>query len=568
MRRVDDAILGTITQLLGFVTGFIITESFILRVVPLKIALSSIPVFAASFYFIYIFRGTAVPLVFHSKFSLSSVQDLQATILTSCISVRANNMMETFMQRFNHYSHSIIRSQYLIYHVCACWVTSRVFLCFSCLTCVFAVGGLYAGMPIGTLSVVIGQQFSQMSEFEALAGGFTALLNIMNALQRLTKYFTAPQEAAEKQPSDIQVRRRVQLPRGALRDLEVRPAEGKDAKGALGQQVVVCLRGGAPVLQSTADGSGLELVHGRWLTDLARGDPILEEIGDSYRIVGVNSATSNAEQMAQELCHPTNSIWIDLWHVKFAEGMRVKIEDLTAGYASEKNVLHGINVDILPRMKMALVGRTGCGKSTTMLCLLRLLEPRNGRVLFGGTDSQTIGLHTLRNIVGLVPQDPTIFEGTLRANIDPFNEFPDARIWEALRSMQLLPYVRSQPGGINSQVSKEGGNMSFGQRQLLSMTRMHIRQPPVLLLDECTSALDPNTQEIVQETILHEFPRTTTIAIAHRVETILDFDRVTVFEKGKVVEQGPINEVLQIKKGIFAGMVKLVKPGVVEDTQP
>lgn len=555
MRKVDDAILGTITLLLSFVIGFVVTESFILRVVPMKIALISIPVFAASFFFIYVFRGTAVPLVFHSKFALSSVQDLQATVLSCCVSIRGNNMSDLFQSRFNHFSHSVIRCHYLIFHICACWVQSRVFLCFSALTCLFACGGLWANVPLGTLATVISQQYAQMSEFEGLSSGFTAFLNILNALQRLTKYFDSPQEAAEHKAGDIEVRSSAMVTRQQLVSLEVRTDQDSS--------ILVCRKGGNPILKSAADGRSLLLCKGRSLADLAPGCKALQVLGEDYTLTGVNSASRQAHLMAQELSNPSAVLFLDFWHSKFSEGMRVQLDCLTAGYATEKNVLHGISVNIGPMMKMGFAGKTGCGKSTTMLCLLRMLEPRSGRILLNGVDASTLGLSALRHIVGLVPQDPTIFEGTIRSNIDPFNEFPDAKIWECLRSMQLLMWVRQQSAGINSPIAKEGANMSFGQRQLLCMARMVIRQPPVLLLDECTSALDPNTQHVVQETILHEFPMTTVIAIAHRVETILDFDQVTVFDAGHVAEQGSIKDVLQIPKGIFAGMVSIAKPDAI-----
>lgn len=264
--------------------------------------------------------------------------------------------------------------------------------------------------------------------------------------------------------------------------------------------------------------------------------------------------------MAEELCHPSAAIWLDLWHKDFAMGVRVQIEDLTAGYGNDKNILSHIDIDLAPRMKVGFAGQTGCGKSTTLLCMLRILEARGGKIKIGGIDIGTMGLQTLRSTVGLVPQDPTVFEGTWRYNIDPFDEFPDGRVWDALRCVQLLPYVRQLPEGIKAQIQRDGGNLSFGQRQLLSMARMVIRQPPLLLLDECTSALDPATQEVVQKTVLHEFPLTTVIAIAHRVETILDFDRIVVLDKGKVAEVGSVDEVMKLG-GIFAGMVHRVKHG-------
>jgi len=260
--------------------------------------------------------------------------------------------------------------------------------------------------------------------------------------------------------------------------------------------------------------------------------------------------------MAQELVSPPSVLWLDLWCSEFAQGMGVQLEDLSAGYGNEKSVLHGINLEIEPRAKCGFAGKTGCGKSSTLLCILRLLEPRYGRILVGGRDTSKLGLSCLRSIVGLVPQDPTVFEGSWRFNIDPFGEFPDARIWEALQCVQLMPYLRTLPDGIDSELSRDGANLSFGQRQLLSLARMVVRQPPVLLLDECTSALDPNTQEAVQKTLLNDFPMSTVIAIAHRIETILDFDKIIVFDEGHVAEQGTVKEVSNIENGIFAKMLK------------
>ncbi|CAE8649437.1 unnamed protein product, partial [Polarella glacialis] len=565
MRQVDDAVTMVIFAMLAFAVGFVVTNSFILRAVPTKIAICSIPFFLVIGYFTYLYRGIAVPLVFHSKFSLSNLQDLQTVVLHSCVSIRANGMFDGFMIRYNHYSQSVIRSQYLIFHVCKAWVQSRVFLCFSALTCVFALGGLWSDMPMGTLATIITMSFTQMHEFEHISMGFTQFLNVLNALQRLTRYMHIPQEAAGELPSDPLVRLRAKLERLELASLELKrgpavkeylstahPARSHESEPSL----LVCIRGKSPVLRASPDGTALELVEGCKLRDLAPGCKAFKHIEDGYLIIAVNSVSNSAELMAQELCNPPSSLWLDLWNSKFSEGMRVQLEDLSAGYGNEKSVLHGINLTIEPRMKCGFVGKTGCGKSTTLLCILRLLEPRSGRILVGGRDTSKLGLATLRSMVGLVPQDPTVFEGSWRFNIDPFGEFPDGRIWEALQCVQLMPFLRSLPDGIDSEISRDGANLSFGQRQLLSLARMVVRQPPVLLLDECTSALDPVTQEAAQKTLISGFPMTTVIAIAHRVETIMNFDRIIVFDEGSIAEQGSVEEVLKVENGIFANMVK------------
>jgi len=567
MRQVDDYIPIASVALMMFFFGFCVTQSFIISVMPFKVVIASLPFYVACFIFAYLYRGTAVPLVFHQKFSLSQLQDLQTVVLTSCVSIRANGMFEDFMARYNHQSASIIRSVYLIHFVCKAWVQARIFLCLSTLTCVFAVGGLWSHMPMGILGTVVSLSFQQMVEFENISTVFTQFINILNALQRLTNYFKVPQEGEASMATDPTVRLRLKMDRAAVPRLQIK--RGSEVEACLPDNVVekngkkvplvVCLRN-VPVLKVTSDGLGLEPVEGAKLQDLFPSCAELREQGNaSYRIIAVNSLTKDPERMAEELCNPPASVWLDLWHNQYAAGMRIQLEDLTAGYGNDKSVLENVRIDITAREKVGFAGKTGCGKSTTLLCILRILEPRGGRIVIGGLDTKKIGLNCLRSIVGLVPQDPTVFAGSWRYNIDPFNEFPDGRIWEALQSVQLLPYIRSLPGGIDSEITQDGGNISFGQRQLLSLARMVIRQPPVLLLDECTSALDPNTQQAAQNTLLNDFPMTTVIAIAHRVETILDFDRIVVFDKGSVAENGSVKNVMSIENGIFKRMVEGTK---------
>jgi ABC-type multidrug transport system fused ATPase/permease subunit len=170
-----------------------------------------------------------------------------------------------------------------------------------------------------------------------------------------------------------------------------------------------------------------------------------------------------------------------------------------------------------------------------------------------------IGLKTLRQLVGLVPQDPVLISGSVRINLDPFDEHSDDRIWQALDKVRLgshllnLAFPTLKKGStdldkgreqvqmratLGMSVQPQGENFSFGQRQLLCIARILLRQPAVLLLDECTSSVDPRTQEILQETLRTGFPRSTTIAIAHRLASIMDYDKVIVFDRGNVKKVG------------------------------
>lgn len=555
MRQVDSSVTGMLHYLVSFIVGFVVSQVVALSVIPKKFYLVIFPVYGVTLYFIYMYRGLAIPLVFHSKFAMSHIQDLQAVVLGQCVSIRSNAMLDSFMRRYNYYGKSVVHANYMIHNVSRAWVQSRVFLCFGALTAMFAFVGLWIGMPMGTLSMVISLCFHQMGEFEGMSLGFTNLITTLNGLQRIVAYHRIPQEAPADQPGDVEVRHRARVDRAQLAQrLTIRHnASGfKDGKSS-----VLVMSGQSPILRASADGLSLEFVEGAKLSDIAPDCPEVKEILGSYNIVAVNGVSKSAELLAQELVNPPSVLWLDLWRTEYAQGMRLELEDITAGYGTGKSVLHGISIDIEPRMKCGFAGRTGCGKSTTLLCVLRLLEPRGGRILLGGRDASKMGLAALRRMVGLVPQDPTIFEGSWRFNVDPFGEFPDARIWEALQHVQLMPFLRSLRDGIDTQLERDGSNLSFGQRQLLSLARMVIRQPPVLLLDECTSALDPFTQDAVQKTLLEGFPMTTVVAIAHRVETIMNFDKVVVFDDGRIAEQGTVQEVMKVENGIFASMVRV-----------
>lgn len=264
---------------------------------------------------------------------------------------------------------------------------------------------------------------------------------------------------------------------------------------------------------------------------------------------GSASRTGASETEGEAVILEVQSGWL-------LNGAHVQLEDIKAGYGDvPRDVLKGISLDFPARAKVAIAGTTGCGKSSLLLVLLRMLEPRSGRVLLNGVDISDLGLATLRSAVGLVPQDPVLFSGSLRHNLDPFDAFTDGRIWQALRRVQLADVVEDLPTKLQHLILEEGANISFGQRQLVCLARMVLRQPGLLLLDEATSAVEPHTQQLVQQTLRSAFPSSTLIAVAHRLETVLDFDHVVVLERGDVAEQGPPRELAERKDSLFQGML-------------
>lgn len=259
-------------------------------------------------------------------------------------------------------------------------------------------------------------------------------------------------------------------------------------------------------------------------------------------------------------------------------------------------VIKGIDFDIPPRTSVGIVGRTGAGKSTISLALLRILEAHSGSIVIDGIDIATIGLEDLRSRVAVVPQDPVLFTGSIRFNLDPFDQVDDATVREALERVQLTdlwsreersssvesppsdgatdgaPTDGSSGGGIrrNSsanrlsakdspgsgdplefELTEGGGNLSVGERQLLCLARALLRRSKVLVMDEATANVDPETDGKIQQVIRNELSGNTVLTVAHRLGTIIYYDRVMVLGDGEMIEYGTPLELLERRGDFF-----------------
>ncbi|NWV57761.1 MRP3 protein, partial [Daphoenositta chrysoptera] len=218
-------------------------------------------------------------------------------------------------------------------------------------------------------------------------------------------------------------------------------------------------------------------------------------------------------------------------------------------------VLKGLNLQVHGGEKIGIVGRTGAGKSSMTLCLFRILEAVKGEIKIDGVKISEIGLHDLRSRLTIIPQDPVLFSGTLRTNLDPFNKYSDEEIWKALELSHLKRFVSSQPSMLDYECSEGGENLSVGQRQLVCLARALLRKSRILILDEATAAIDLETDDLIQMTIRTQFEGCTVLTIAHRLNTIMDYTRVLVLDNGTVAEfDTPAN--LIAAKGIFYSMAK------------
>ncbi|XP_031262573.1 ABC transporter C family member 10-like [Pistacia vera] len=236
---------------------------------------------------------------------------------------------------------------------------------------------------------------------------------------------------------------------------------------------------------------------------------------------------------------------------------KVDICDLQIRYRPDAPlVLRGISCTFEGGHKIGIVGRTGSGKTTLIGALFRLVEPAGGKIIVDGIDICKIGLHDLRTRFGIIPQDPTLFNGTVRYNLDPLSEHTDKEIWEVLGRCQLREAVQEKEEGLDSLVVDDGSNWSMGQRQLFCLGRALLRRSRILVLDEATASIDNATDTILQKTIRTEFADCTVITVAHRIPTVMDCTMVLAISDGKLVEYDEPMNLMRREDSLFGQLVK------------
>ncbi|XP_075705466.1 ATP-binding cassette sub-family C member 9-like isoform X2 [Rhinoderma darwinii] len=234
----------------------------------------------------------------------------------------------------------------------------------------------------------------------------------------------------------------------------------------------------------------------------------------------------------------------------------IKISDLCVRYESNlKPVLKHVKANIKPGQKVGICGRTGSGKSSLSLAFFRMVDIFDGSIIIDGLDIARIPLHTLRSRLSIILQDPVLFSGSIRLNLDPECKCTDDRLWEALEIAQLKNLVKALPGGLDAMVTEGGENFSVGQRQLFCLARAFVRKSSILIMDEATASIDMATENILQKVVMTAFADRTVVTIAHRVHTILTADLVIVMRRGNILEYDT-PESLLAQDGIFASFVR------------
>ncbi|XP_020229838.1 putative ABC transporter C family member 15 [Cajanus cajan] len=218
-------------------------------------------------------------------------------------------------------------------------------------------------------------------------------------------------------------------------------------------------------------------------------------------------------------------------------------------------VLKGVTCVFPGQKKIGIVGRTGSGKSTLVQALFRVVESSEGCIVIDGVDISKIGLQDLRSKLGIIPQDPTLFLGTVRTNLDPLEEHADQELWEVLRKCNLAEIVRRDPRLLDAPVAENGENWSVGQRQLVCLARLLLKKRRILVLDEATASIDTATDNLIQKTIREETSGCTVITVAHRIPTVIDNDLVLVLDEGTIVEYDQPAQLLQNNSSSFSKLV-------------
>lgn len=233
------------------------------------------------------------------------------------------------------------------------------------------------------------------------------------------------------------------------------------------------------------------------------------------------------------------------------------MKDLYLRYdESLDDVIKNLSLSIQGAEKVGICGRTGSGKSSLMLGLFRLVDKSEGQIEIDGRDIANVPLRLLRSHLSIIPQDPVLFAGSVRFNLDPVELYTDEEIWKALEIAQLVPIIKSKPELLNSTVAEGGENFSLGQRQLFCLARALLRNSKILIMDEATASVDMITDKIVQKVINHHFKDKTILTIAHRVSSILNYDTIVVLKNGSIIEKGSPSELKSKIDSIFSNMIR------------
>ncbi|KAL3129770.1 ATP-binding cassette protein [Cryptosporidium hominis] len=271
------------------------------------------------------------------------------------------------------------------------------------------------------------------------------------------------------------------------------------------------------------------------------------DLNKSCNIKEIDENAQDSDSLLINIDHPNKPLSLD-----WPTNGNIVFKNVVFRYnPDEPPILNNLSFSIQGGKKIGICGRTGSGKSTLLSAILRLYSIQEGSILIDNVDVSQISLKKLRSFITIIPQEPNILTGTLRYNLDPFNEYTSEEIDQALVNSNSKSFVDSLPDGINTQMTNVSNNISLGQKQLICLARAILRKSKIILLDEATSSMDIATDNIIQNIIKTHFSSCTILSIAHRIHTIIDYDLIVVLDKGKIVEYDSPQNLLSNTSSVF-----------------
>jgi ATP-binding cassette subfamily C (CFTR/MRP) protein 4 len=265
------------------------------------------------------------------------------------------------------------------------------------------------------------------------------------------------------------------------------------------------------------------------------------------RLETVVTSVGRILEYTEQIQEHRDGVLVDGW----PQRGEIKFSNIYLSYDSENYVLHNLNCTVEPQEIIAIVGRTAAGKSSIISTILRL-HKFEGNIFIDGVDIATLPLETLRSNVSVISQDPALFTGTVRENIDLTGKYTDAKIWDALKAVNLRMLFSS----LDYRISTVDSNLSLGQKQLLCLARAIIRKSKIVIMDEVTASMDQKTEKMIHKIILEELAFCTVIIITHKLDYVLEYDKVLVLDKGGIVEFDSPSRLLENGNGLFYKMLK------------
>lgn len=553
MLIIDFGLSSSFSAVASFAFGIAIQQGYCMCVMPWWLVA---PVYVIIFVFLRVFWDTAAPLQHFAMLALSKCQDEQVHINQGKASASAYRYQGKLAAQYSAFADLAMRLNFICIPCSKMWFISRLSFCLCFQSTVFVLYSFLRpdAVGLGTVGVLLASTFSILQEIGSFADGIVQGIAAVVSLNRVQEYFDIPQERARELPDDHAMRYiSVSVESYKVGDVELR-------KGTSESDVTVHRRGGGPLLEASPDGSALRLVDMRRFEDLAPGHKDFREstdMCDGFRVVAVNGVAGCAAAMAEEFVAKTTKVqWLNLWGPSLWNGVDVQILGLHAGYGTAESVFKDVSINLAARSKTCLVGASGSGKTTLLMSCLQAVEPRAGRILLSGVDTRNIGVCTLRRLVMLLPQHPAVRDGSIRSNLDPQLRLPDDRIWSVLSAVNLGTFVKGLSSGLDTPVSQDACCMSFGQRQLLCLARAVCVQPPLLLLDDCLSSVDPMQQVALQHKLGALLPNSTIIAVARTPDGLSGFDDVVVLKSGIIAEQGSVSQLLSHERGLLCSMLR------------